>query len=92
MSSLTRTRQGDFTADKAVRLQDVDHSNYKLLTLEDLFSYPYYELSGEEYRKVSNGAPLQLVKNNPFLFMQYEKRIVAIYERKESSYVSSFQL
>lgn len=92
MSSLTRTRQGNFTIDKAVRLQDVDHSNYKLLTLEDLFSYPYYELSKEEYRKVSNGVPLQLDRNDSFLFLQYEKRIVAIYERDGNIYKPYFML
>ncbi len=92
MSSLTRTRQGNFTIDNAFTLQDVEAGDYKLLTVEDLFSYPKYELSEEEYRKVSNGAPLQLDKNDSFLFMQYENRIVAIYEQKENVYQSYFQL
>lgn len=92
MSSLTRTRQGKFTIENTISLHDVDNSNYKLLTLEDLFTYPYYELNEEEYKKVSNGAALQIDKNDSFLFLRYKEKIVAIYEQKENIYKSYFML
>ena len=92
MSSLTRTRQGGFTIENAAALQDVDNYNYKLLTLEDLFFYPYYNLSEEEYKKVSNGAPMYLKEKDPFLFMKYDGVIKAIYELKEDMYKPYFLL
>ena len=92
MSTLTRTRQGNFTIDDAITLQDVDNSHYKLLTVEDLFSYPKYELHTEEYKKVSNGVPLRLDCKEPYLFLSYEEKIIAIAVLREDGYVSSFRL
>lgn len=92
MSSLTRTRQGHFTINDASTLQDVDNYNYKLLTLEDLFSYSYYDLNDEEYKKISNGVPLHLDNGEPYYFLRYQNQVVGICELKNDVYKSSFRL
>lgn len=92
MSELTRTRQGKFTLKEAYTLQEVEKGNYNLLTLEDIFAYPEYQVNKEEYKKVKNGATMYLKEKNPFLFMKYEGKIIAIYELKEDTYKPYFML
>ncbi len=92
MSSLHRTRQGNFSIDKSYYLQDIENKNYQLLTMEDLFSYPYYILNEEEYKKVKNGAFLELKEDYAFVFMQYKKEVIAIYKLEEKKYKPFFMV
>ncbi len=92
MSSLERTRQGEFTINESFTLQDVNANDYKLLTVEDIFSYKHYVLNEEEYKKVMNGASLQIENSESFLFMEYEHKIIAIYQQKEDYYKPYFML
>lgn len=91
MSNLTRTRQGQFTIDNALYLQDVDCST-SLLSVKDVFDYPIYLLNEEEYFKVKNGATLVIHRNDSFLIMEYQKEAVAIYQREDNFYKSYFML
>lgn len=92
MSELTRTRQGVFTLDESVSLQDVDNDDYRLLTINDIFDYPHYKLNQEEYFKVSNGVPLKINKDDAFLMMDYVDNIIAIYKWNNNVYKPYFML
>lgn len=92
MSSLTRTRQGMFTLDNAYDLQEIEKYKYKLLTVEDLFDYPTYELNPEEYFKVKNGVPLKIKKEDCFLLLSYQEKVVAIYQNCDDCYKAYFML
>lgn len=92
MSSLTRTRQGDFTINESFTLQNIKDNRYKLLTVENVFDYPVYLLNEEEYFKVRNGALIKIDKKDTYLFMKYQNNIVAIYKRKEEFYTSYFKV
>lgn len=92
MSRLTRVRQGMFTLDNAVSLQDIDNNNYNLLTIDEIFDYPYYKLNNEEYFKVSNGVPLRINKEDLYLMMEYEGKILAIYKLDGDVYKPYFML
>lgn len=86
MESLSRTRQGNFTMDSAYSLQQIENNDYKLLTVEDVFDYPIYILSDEEYWKVSNGVSLEINATNEFLLMKYKENVLAIYQHMEYNY------
>lgn len=92
MSSLIRTRQGDFLLEDAYAINDVKKGNYRLLTIEDIFSYPYYELNEEEYFKVKNGRVFTIDKTDSYLFMRYHGEVVAIYTLDENLYKVYFML
>lgn len=92
MSKLTRSRQGVFTLDESISLQDVDNQDYNLLTIDDIFDYPHYKLNQEEYFKVSNGVPLKINKDDAFLMMDYEDNIIAIYKWDNNVYKPYFML
>lgn len=92
MSKLTRTRQGNFTIEKSYSLQDVIHKNYQLLNVEDIFNYPNYELTAEEYFKVKNGCSLNLDKYDMYIMLKYQNKVVAIYQKKDICYHPYFML
>lgn len=92
MSSLTRTRQGMFTLDDAYDLQEIENNEYKLLTVEDIFDYPKYELNQEEYFKAKNGVPLKIRKEDYFLLLSYQEKVIAIYQNVDDIYKPYFML
>jgi tRNA pseudouridine55 synthase len=92
MSSLIRTRQGNFKISDAYKLKEIENDNYKLLKIEDIFSYQHYELSDDEYKKVSNGAFLKINLNDEYLFMEYKKEIIAIYKKYNDVFKTFFRL
>ena len=92
MSSLVRTRQGDFLLEDSYAINDVKKGNYTLLTIEDIFSYPYYELNEDEYFKVKNGKAFSIDKTDSYLFMHYHGEVVAIYTLDKNLYKVYFML
>lgn len=92
MAGLIRTRQGMFKISDACRLKDIEKNQYTLLKVEDIFPYSNYKLNKEEYLKVKNGVPIRLKKEDSYLFMEYENRIIAIYKNVDSVYKPYFML
>lgn len=92
MSKLTRTRQGKFTIDDAYSLQDVASGTYKLLNVQDIFAYPSYILNEEEYFKVKNGVTLNLDKDDAYIILEYQNKVVAIYQKMGNGYRPYFML
>ena len=92
MSKLVRTRQGNFTLNDAVTLEEIQKDQYTLKTVEQIFFYSHYPLNAEEYKKVKNGVPIALKKEDSYLFMEYQKEIIAIYKLENHVYKAWFML
>lgn len=92
MSNLKRTRQGMFTIENSYSLTDVKKGNFSVLKVEDIFPYTHYILNDEEYKKVKNGVPILLNKEDGYLFMEYKNQIIAIYKNFEEVYKPYFML
>lgn len=92
MSSLVRTRQGAFLLENASTLEEVKNKQFRLLEVCDIFPYPHYKLNNEEYFKVKNGVPLKLQKDDCYLLMEYENKVIAIYQNIEDVYKPYFML
>ena len=87
MTSLTRTKQGDFSIENAYTLDDILNDNYQeipLLTV--LKDYPVYELNQDEYFQVKNGAKLSLNRDDKILTMVYNNKPIALYKKDETIY------
>ncbi len=91
MSSLERTRQGNFKINRAVTLNDIDNKNYPLLNLETVFDYPIYSLSEEDYFKVVNGHKLNIKEKASYLLLKYQNQVVALSKKEEGYYKTVFR-
>lgn len=92
MSSLIRTRQGIFKIEDAHTLDSIKNKDFKVLDITDIFPYPHYKLNENEYFKVQNGNPLVIENNEPYLILEYNDRVVAIYEKNNDIYKTYFRL
>ncbi len=86
MSSLVRTKQGNFRIEESYTLEDIKKETIHPLQLEDIFSYPIYSLTDSEYKKVKNGNSLELKETSPYVLLAYQKNVMALYEKKDTFY------
>lgn len=87
MTSLTRTKQGDFSLENAYTIDDILNDNYQeipLLTV--LKDYPVYKLSKDEYFQVKNGVKLSLNRDDKIITMVYNNKPIALYKKDETIY------
>ena len=90
MSSLTRTKQGEFTLDNAYSLNDIESNKYQLLKVEEFLDYPHLVLNDEEIIKVQNGAPILNRWHFPDKVLCFkENKVIAIYQ-KEKDYLKNY--
>ncbi len=92
MASLERTRQGIFKVDNAYTLEDIKNDGYQLLNINDIFSYPHYEINEEEYQKVLNGGFLKINKDDEFLMIDFKNQTIAIYQNDGEFFRTYFRL
>ena len=80
MTSLVRTKQGNFSLDEACSLKDIENNNYKLLTIDEVFSdYEKREIDNELAQKIKNGILI------PYDFKDYilltnNNEVIAVYQ------------
>lgn len=81
MSSLIRTKQGDFTIQESYSLDEIKNNDYKILSNEDVLSYlETIELDEETYKRVKNGAIIKRNFKDKIACLKYNDKIVAIYQ------------
>lgn len=81
MSSLIRTKQGEFDLSSSYNLNEIEKGNYKIITIaEALKNYEHIPLSQEEYKKVSNGAIISKKFKNNLAVLTYQDKVIAIYQ------------
>lgn len=85
MSSLIRTKQGQFSIDNAYTIKDVEDNNFKILSIEESLDYPIIELDDYSYKKVSNGCKIDNTYNiDDKVIFTYKNMVVAIYEKNDN--------
>lgn len=80
MTSLIRTKQGDFNIKYSINIEDVDCS--KLIQIKEVLNIEKIELTPDIEKKVLNGAPLNLNKEEVLFTKDGEE--IAIYKRKDN--------
>ena len=94
MSSLVRTKQGDFKIKDAYTLNDINNNNFSILSIEDVLSnYPRIVMDKTLEKKVVNGCRLDNHYNikDMVLFKNQNNNLVAIY-KKEGTYLKIFKM
>lgn len=79
MSSLVRTKQGNFKIEDSYSLEDIEKGNYKSLSIKDVLDVSVVELDSTLFKKVINGNKLKLQYNGYVLFVKDNEEI-ALYE------------
>ncbi len=91
MTDLRRTKQGNFSISQSFPISAINQ-NTPLLSVEDLFDYPVVSVDEVTYHKVLNGNKIHLETNEPYVYIAYNNRKIAIYEYKNKDYRLYFML
>ena len=95
MSSLQRTKQGNFFIENSYTIEDVQNGNYKLINIEEALSnLETININEEQYNQVKNGSIIDKIFNDDIACLSYENKIVAIYQtyHKDNSKAKPFKM
>ena len=85
MTSLIRTRQGNFSVKESYTLEDIKNGNYKIISIMDALPHIKTEIiSKENQKKVLNGAPIDkfMDKEEAFL-LDEDNNLIALYKNND---------
>ena len=84
MSSLVRTKQGEFNIEDCYTLEEIEAGNYKLLSNEEVLSnLETIDIEENHVIPVNNGAVINKIFKSDMACLKYQKRIIAIYKTYE---------
>ena len=77
MSNLTRTKQGKFSIEDSISLDDASIKN--VIPMEQVIDLPIIEVDDYLYNRIKNGNKLENRYNYPKFAFFYNKKLIAIY-------------
>ena len=84
MSSLIRTKQGEFKLEECYTLEEIENNKYKLLTNEEVLSnLETIDINDDLLKPVNNGAVINKIFNNDMACLRHNNKIIAIYKTYE---------
>lgn len=90
LTSLTRTRIGNFRLDNAHKKEDVTEND--IIDMKSALSFmKEYKLNDEEYKMVNNGMHLRLKSSEKTLLLTYNDEVIAVYELMNNGYYKSIR-
>ena len=95
MSSLIRTKQGDFNIEDTFTLEDIENGKYELISIEKALSnIETITIDEELYNKVKNGSIIPKIFNNDYANLLYNNKIVALYKTydKDNTLAKPFKM
>lgn len=91
MTSLIRTRQGQFNINDSFKLDDIKNNNYEIIRVEKVFNiYPKIKINEDEYKKISNGCILDNKYDNKYILFYYNEQLVSIYKDVDNNKIKPF--
>ena len=91
MTRLIRTRQGKFRIEDSYTLDDVRNNNFKILGINDLFSYPIIDIDKDLFKKIDNGVIIDNTYDiDDKVMFRYNGRVICIY-KKENNYLKMYK-
>lgn len=88
MSSLTRTKQGNFTISMAYSLEDIKKNNFHILSVEEaLPEIPVTIVTDDMLKKVANGVRLEndMPIDDKIIFRDKDHKLLAIYQNEKNT-------
>ena len=90
MTDLRRIKQGNFIIEDCHKLKDIDKK--MLITVEQIFNYPVININEEQLKKVNNGNMLKLNCYDEFVFISFNNKKIAIYQKNQDLYRIVFKI
>ena len=91
MTRLIRTRQGKFRIEDSYTLEDIKNNNFKILGINDLFSYQVIDIDDNLFKKIDNGVRIDNTFNiEDKVMFRYNNKIICIY-KKEDNYLKMYK-
>lgn len=91
MTSLIRTKLGEYTIENSYKLDDIKNNNYKLVNIEDIFKdKKRVEIDQELAKKISNGVVLDNIYDSDIVLFYYNNKLISIYKEYEKSKIKPF--
>lgn len=85
MSSLIRTKQGNFKIEDSYTIEAIEKGDYKLIPIEAALSaLETINIDEDTYNKVKNGAIIDKIFTNDIANLVYKNKIIAIYQTYHS--------
>lgn len=85
MTSLVRTKLGQFELCDAASLEDVKKNNFKRLVLNDFMDINIINIDNkDEYKKIKNGNKIDSM-DNKYILYRYDNQDIALYGPKNNS-------
>ena len=80
MTELTRTKQGIYNIEDAVKISEINSDNNHLISLEEIFKmFPKEIVDGEKLKLISNGAVIDKDFNDEYIVYYDDIKPLAIY-------------
>jgi len=95
MSTLNRTKQGDFSIEDTYTLEDIENNNYTLLSIEEVLkNIESMNIDEYIYKKVLNGSIIPKTFTNKIACLKYQNKIIAIYKEydKDKSLAKPYKM
>ena len=86
MTSLIRTKQGSFSLEDSISLEDLQTNNFKYYTKEEILPFKKVTLNEELLFKVKNGNKISLPYEEEYLSIIENNKIIAIYQKDYDIY------
>lgn len=78
MCSLIRTKQGSFTIDKAINIEDINE-NIKLIEASEILDVKRLDVNEHEFNMINNGNKINKEIDNGYYDIYYENKKIALY-------------
>lgn len=84
MSSLVRTKQGNFSLQDSYTISDIEKGNFKFMNIHEFLDYPSIDVGDDLIKLVKNGAKIDNIYNilDKVIFT-YKNEDIAIYIKEE---------
>lgn len=91
MTSLNRTRQGDFTLDQANTLEDIKRGKFKLIKLDEIFcDIPKIQITSDIEKSVVNGNIITNNYNTDKVLFIKDNQVIALYQKYDNNHLKPF--
>ena len=91
MTSLRRTKQGNFNIEEAIKIDVLKEDN--LITLDKVLSnYERREVDSNTYKYVINGRPIENKEQKEYLLYTKEGSVLALYKDDTKGYLKPFKM
>ena len=91
MTSLVRTKLGEYNIEDSYKIEDIKNNKYKLVSIEEIFKDKVrVDMDDILLKKVSNGVKLDNAYNSDIVLFYYQDKLICIYKEYEKSKIKPF--